>query len=123
MPTFASRSLSPSPLSSHLRRHPFLLFGLPFISLVIASSFALQTFTRIRYDLHDQKVTTLTKEEELGMSHKRKKVDLRDEYYVCPFILLLSLNMGKLRLNSTETDWDGRTDLGSGFECGFNLTE
>ena len=89
MPTFASRSINPSPLSSQLRRHPFIFFGLPFISLVIASSFALQTFTRIRYDLHDQRVTTLTKEEELGMSHKRKKVDLRDEYYVGHPMLLL----------------------------------
>lgn len=82
MPKFSSRPLNPSPIATTLRRHPFLSFGLPFITLVIASSFALQTFTRTRYDLHDQKVTTMSMEEELGMSAKRKKVDIRDEYYV-----------------------------------------
>ena len=82
MPTFASRPLNPSPILSRVRRHPFLLFGLPFLSIVVASSYVLQNITRTRYDLHDQRVTSMSKEEELGMSNKRKRVDIREEYYV-----------------------------------------
>lgn len=90
MPTFSSRPLNPSPLYSSLRKYPFMTFGLPFLSLVVLSSFALETFTRTRYDLHDQKVTSVSKEEELGMNSKRKRVDIREEYYVSlarPFVL------------------------------------
>jgi cytochrome c oxidase assembly protein subunit 16 len=67
---------------SAVRRHPFALFGLPFLGLVVGSSFALQTFTQTRYDYHQQKVSAVSKEEELGMSKERKKVDIREEYYV-----------------------------------------
>ena len=81
MPTFSSRPLNQSPLLSTLRNHPF---GFPFLSLVIFSSFALQIFTRTRYDLHSQRVTSVSKEQELGMNAKRKRVDIREEYYVSP---------------------------------------
>ncbi|KAL7420206.1 Flavin-linked sulfhydryl oxidase of the mitochondrial IMS [Cryptotrichosporon argae] len=81
MPTFSSRSTRPSPLLDSLRGRPFLLFGLPFLSLVVVSSFALQRFTRTRYDLNDQKVQVMSKEQELGLSKDRKRVDIREEYY------------------------------------------
>jgi len=58
------------------------MFGLPFISLMVASSFALQTFTQTRYDYHASKVQTMSWEEELGIKQNRKKIDLREEYYV-----------------------------------------
>ncbi|TXT03885.1 hypothetical protein VHUM_04308 [Vanrija humicola] len=57
------------------------MFGLPFLSIVVVSSFALKTFTQTRYDLNDQKVQSVSKEDELGMSKERKKVDIREEYY------------------------------------------
>ncbi|KAK4684924.1 cytochrome c oxidase assembly protein subunit 16, partial [Tremellales sp. Uapishka_1] len=81
MAIFPSRSRAPSKLSTQLRRHPFLFFGLPFLSLVVASSFAMQEFTQTRYDYHGQKVRSMDKEEELGMSRERKRVDIREEYY------------------------------------------
>ncbi|KAL1409815.1 Flavin-linked sulfhydryl oxidase of the mitochondrial IMS [Vanrija albida] len=80
--SFGSRSTKPpSALMSAVRRRPFALFGLPFLSIVVISSFALKTFTQTRYDLNDQKVQSVTKEDELGMSKERKKVDIREEYY------------------------------------------
>ncbi|CAK9786041.1 unnamed protein product [Cutaneotrichosporon oleaginosum] len=81
MPAFTSKSRNPNKLVSAVRRRPFVFFGLPFLSLVVASSYALQTFTSTRYELNDQKVSAVSKEDELGMSKDRKKVDIREEYY------------------------------------------
>lgn len=71
-----------SSLTLSLRRHPFTLFGLPFLSLVVLSSFALSGFTQTRYDYRDQKVTAVSKEDELGMRKDRRKIDVREEYWV-----------------------------------------
>jgi hypothetical protein len=83
-------STNPSPpdsstLTTSLRRRPFLLFGAPFLAVVVLSSFALSSFTQTRYDYRDQKVTAMSKEEELGMRRDRRKVDVREEYYVRSF--------------------------------------
>ena len=82
MPAFSTRQRSPSQILQSIRRHPFAFFGLPFLSLIVVSSFALQHFTRTRYDLHGQKVQAMSKEEELKMDKGRKRVDIREEYYV-----------------------------------------
>lgn len=79
---FSSKSTNPNPLLRMVRQRPFALFGLPFLGLVVFSSFALSTFTQTRYDLNDSKTKSMSKEEELGMSKDRKKVDIREEYYV-----------------------------------------
>ncbi|GAA5873024.1 hypothetical protein JCM8547_000009 [Rhodosporidiobolus lusitaniae] len=81
MPPFASKPVNPSALTASLRRRPFLLFGLPFLTVLVGSSFALSSFTQTRYDYRDQKVTAMSKEEELGMRRDRRKVDVREEYY------------------------------------------
>ncbi|GAA5846087.1 hypothetical protein JCM3766R1_001363 [Sporobolomyces carnicolor] len=81
MPPFANKPLKGSPLTSSLRRHPFTFFGLPFIVVLVGSSFALSGFTQTRYDLRDQRVTAVTKEQELGMKKGRRKWDVREEYY------------------------------------------
>ena len=52
---------------SGLARHPFLLFGLPFIATMVAGSFFLTPATAIRYEKHDRKVRRMSKEEELGI--------------------------------------------------------
>lgn len=82
MAPFGSRSTRPNPLLNSVRRHPFAMFGLPFLSIVVLSSYALETFTQTRYDLDNQKVQAVNKEESLGMSKDRKKIDIREEYYV-----------------------------------------
>ncbi|KAM0326198.1 hypothetical protein ACHAQA_006795 [Verticillium albo-atrum] len=66
---------------SQLARRPFLLFGLPFIAIMVAGSFVLTPATAIRYEKHDRKVRQLTKEEELGLRKSARRVDMREEYY------------------------------------------
>jgi hypothetical protein len=66
-----------------IRKHPFLLFGLPFLATMVGGSFLLATFTRARYDLHDSKNYQISKEDELHMRKDRRKIDIREEYFVC----------------------------------------
>ncbi|GAA5820895.1 hypothetical protein JCM10212_006258 [Sporobolomyces blumeae] len=81
MAPFTQKPLNKSPLSASLRRRPFVLFGLPFLAVLTLSSFALSRFTQTRYDLRDQRVSTLSKEEELRMKKGRRKWDVREEYW------------------------------------------
>ncbi|KAF2147722.1 cytochrome c oxidase-like protein [Myriangium duriaei CBS 260.36] len=62
-------------------KHPFLLFGLPFITTMVAGSFFLTPATALRYERHDRKVKQLSQEEGLGIGKDKRKVDLREEYY------------------------------------------
>ncbi|KAF3768663.1 hypothetical protein M406DRAFT_251255 [Cryphonectria parasitica EP155] len=64
-----------------LAKRPFLLFGLPFMAIIVAGSFVLTPATAIRYERHDRKVRQMTREEELGVGKAGRKVDIRDEYY------------------------------------------
>lgn len=65
-----------------LVKHPFLLFGLPFILSMVAGSFFLTPATAVRYEKHDRKVRRLTREEALGIGKSGRKVDMKEEYYV-----------------------------------------
>jgi hypothetical protein len=49
---------------------------------MVVSSFALQNLTKTRYDYQSSKTSTLTMEEGLGMNKDRKRVDIREEYFV-----------------------------------------
>jgi cytochrome c oxidase assembly protein subunit 16 len=92
MPTFQSNKFrgagDASKVGTQYRRlmnkHPFVMFGLPFIAVVIAGSFVLTPATAIRYERHDRKVRQMTKEEELGVRRAARKVDMKEEYYVSP---------------------------------------
>jgi len=77
----AQQNTLPARYRSALSRHPFLLFGLPFITTMVAGSFFLTPATAIRYERHDAKVRQLTKEEELGIGKDRRRIDLKEEYY------------------------------------------
>lgn len=83
-----------------LQHHPFLSFGLPFLTVMVAASFLLTPATALRYERHDRKHRALTHSEamELGLkggaegegaimyNPRRRKVTKggtseRDEYY------------------------------------------
>ncbi|RMD43052.1 hypothetical protein DV735_g2076, partial [Chaetothyriales sp. CBS 134920] len=49
---------------------PFLFFGLPFISLMVAASFLLTPATALRYEKHDRKTQTLTHSEAMSLGLK-----------------------------------------------------
>lgn len=90
MPAFQSKKFRGSADANKLgakyrvmmARHPFLMFGLPFMAVIIAGSFVLTPATAIRYERQDRKVRQMTREEELGVGKMGRKVDIREEYYV-----------------------------------------
>ncbi|KAF3481017.1 uncharacterized protein GIQ15_06364 [Arthroderma uncinatum] len=80
MPPFQSKKFRPSTTAAsslgdrlgakyraNLSKHPFLLFGLPFISIMVAGSFFLTPATALRYERHDRKVQQLSKEEAMNL--------------------------------------------------------
>lgn len=81
---------------SRLSRHPFLLFGFPFVMIIVAGSFALTPATALRYERYDRKVQQLDRDEAMDLGLKgpdgeegikrnpRRRIvgDERDEYYV-----------------------------------------
>ncbi|KAK7694103.1 hypothetical protein QCA50_003679 [Cerrena zonata] len=80
MPTFQSNPINTSTVHRKLRKHP-AWFGIPFLAIMIGASYGLQTFTQTRFDLADQKVKQVNKEEELGLKKSKRKFDIREEYY------------------------------------------
>ncbi|KAL8694212.1 MAG: hypothetical protein Q9218_001099 [Villophora microphyllina] len=92
MPTFQAKPFKSHPLAAayraNLNRHPFLLFGLPFILTVVAGSFFLTPAAALRYERHDRKVQQISREEALSVKQKgiggegkRKPWDINEEYY------------------------------------------
>jgi len=86
---FASKSFRgtlPNTLASKYRKaltkHPFLLFGLPFLTTIVAGSFMLTPATALRYERYDRKNQQITQEERMGLGQDRRKVNMKDEYYV-----------------------------------------
>ncbi|KAI1496610.1 cytochrome c oxidase assembly protein COX16-domain-containing protein [Biscogniauxia marginata] len=64
-----------------MAKHPFLLFGLPFMSLIVGGSFILTPATAVRYERHDRRVRQMTRDEELGVGKAGRRVNMKDEYY------------------------------------------
>ncbi|KAK6543317.1 Cytochrome oxidase assembly, variant 2 [Orbilia ellipsospora] len=71
MPTFQSKPFRSSAWEStvaakyrrHLKRHPFALFGLPFILTMLAGAFFLTPAQALRYERHDRKVRKVKRRE------------------------------------------------------------
>jgi cytochrome c oxidase assembly protein subunit 16 len=90
MPTFGSKKFRPSSYNNSiparyraaLAKHPFALFGLPFVGTMLLGSFFLTPATALRYERHDRKVKTMTEDEKLGIGKDRRRIDLKEEYYV-----------------------------------------
>ncbi|KAH8690972.1 cytochrome c oxidase assembly protein cox16 mitochondrial precursor [Talaromyces proteolyticus] len=55
---------------ARLPRHPFLLFGLPFIAVIVAASFVITPATALRYERHDRRVRQLNQEEVMTLGLK-----------------------------------------------------
>ncbi|KAF9532811.1 cytochrome c oxidase assembly protein COX16-domain-containing protein, partial [Crepidotus variabilis] len=77
---FPSKPPEPGSMNRLVRKHPSL-FGVPFLLIMVGASYGLTLFTQTRYDLHDQKVKNVTKEQELKLKKDRKKFDIREEYF------------------------------------------
>ncbi|KAK7751111.1 Cytochrome oxidase assembly [Diatrype stigma] len=64
-----------------MAKRPFWLFGLPFMTVIVAGSFVLTPATAVRYEKHDRRVRQMTREEELGVGKSGRRVNIKDEYY------------------------------------------
>lgn len=64
-----------------MKKHPFLLFGFPFLLLMGVGSVALSNFTAVRYEKRDRRVQELDDEENLKIVKNKRKVDVKEEYY------------------------------------------
>ncbi|KAK3113955.1 Cytochrome oxidase assembly [Teratosphaeriaceae sp. CCFEE 6253] len=64
-----------------LAKHPFALFGLPFIATMVLGSFFLTPATALRYERHDRKVRQVTEDERLGIGKDKRRIDMKEEYY------------------------------------------
>lgn len=108
---------------TRLSRHPFLLFGLPFMAVIVAGSFALTPAAAIRYERYDRKVQQLSQDEafELGLKgpngkegikrNPRRRVvgDEREEYYVCSYYITPEIDglADRILIVFTEIDGEG----------------
>jgi cytochrome c oxidase assembly protein subunit 16 len=86
---FSSRSFAatlPNSIAARyrkqLQKHPFLLFGLPVMATIVAGSFMLTPATALRYERYDRKNQQITQEQAMGLRGERRKVNMKDEYYV-----------------------------------------
>lgn len=108
MPTFSSKKFRPSSYDNTLparyraalARHPFALFGLPFIGTMLLGSFFLTPATALRYERHDRKVKTMTEDEKLGIGKDRRRIDMKEEYYVSFPVSWICSTLGKKRRRS-----------------------
>jgi len=72
----------PARYRAALAKHPFALFGLPFVATMVLGSFFLTPATALRYERHDRKVKQLTEDERLGIGKDKRRIDMKEEYYV-----------------------------------------
>lgn len=101
-----------SALATSFRKHPFAFFGLPFLATMVIASFGLSKLTQTRYDLRDEKVHAVSREEELGMKKGRRKFDVREEYFVR--FRFLAAGVRELMGWEVEAAGDGRSVGGVG---------
>ena len=115
---FTSKSFSatlPNSLAARyrksLQKHPFLLFGLPFLSTIVLGSFMLTPATALRYERYDRKNQQITHEQAMGLRGERRKVNMKDEYYVC---IVADMGIGRAWAdNCTEITGQGPRGLGA----------
>jgi cytochrome c oxidase assembly protein subunit 16 len=93
-PSAAARNTIGARYRVALQKHPFLLFGLPFVLTIVSGSFFLTPATALRYERHDRKVRQVSKEEALGIGKGKRRVGVEEaaeEYYVSGRIFWASM--------------------------------
>ncbi|CEI99256.1 hypothetical protein G6F70_007586 [Rhizopus microsporus] len=68
-------------LATQAKKRPFLYFGLPFLTIMVAGSFGLSQLTQTKFDHRDRKHRKVEKEEALGMDKNRRTLSLQEEYF------------------------------------------
>ena len=118
MAVFDSKPLTATHLNHRLRKNP-LLFGVPFLMIMVVASYALVPFTQTKYELQDRKVSQVctlpppnprvpsqriisqvTKEQELGLENRKRRFDIREEYFASVSSTVSSLSTYPLSLET-----------------------
>ncbi|CAO3635727.1 unnamed protein product [Cunninghamella echinulata] len=75
MPTFQSKPFNKQalPIVQKVKKHPFALFGLPFIAIMVGASFGLAQLTQTKMKVE--------KEEALGLDKNRRSLSIQEEYW------------------------------------------
>ncbi|KAG4300736.1 hypothetical protein PCANB_002971 [Pneumocystis canis] len=68
-------------LNRAIQKHPFLLFGIPFITIILSGAYVLSIPQQLRYKCRDQKITQVLEEQTLGLKKNPRKINIKDEYY------------------------------------------
>ncbi|KAK3816452.1 MAG: cytochrome c oxidase assembly protein COX16-domain-containing protein [Benniella sp.] len=79
--------------SQAIKKRPVLYFGLPFVLTVVVGSFALSELTATKYNVHENRTKTMSKEEGLKLSKNRRKLNLQEEYW-------------RLQAQDIDDDWE-----------------
>jgi cytochrome c oxidase assembly protein subunit 16 len=128
MGVFDAKPLNTTSLNNRLRKNP-LLFGAPFLMIMVVASYALVPFAQTKYELQDRKVSNVsllpppnprvptqrvtfqvTREQELGLENRKRKFDIREEYFAS---VSSSASILPIYLLSTETQRTSRRRLGA----------
>ncbi|KAG7879022.1 hypothetical protein KL905_003583 [Ogataea polymorpha] len=64
-----------------VKKNSFLYLGLPMMLSVAFGSVILSKFTALRYEQRDEKVKELDEQQALDLAKKKRKVDIKEEYY------------------------------------------
>ncbi|KAF9197194.1 hypothetical protein BGZ49_002519 [Haplosporangium sp. Z 27] len=76
-----------------IRKRPVLYFGLPFVLTIVVGSFALSELTATKYNVHDNRTKSMSKEEGLKLTKNKRKLDLQEEYW-------------RLQSQDIDDDWE-----------------
>ncbi|KAH3670547.1 hypothetical protein OGAPHI_001062 [Ogataea philodendri] len=66
---------------SLIKKNSFLYLGLPMMLSVAFGSVILSKFTALRYEQRDEKVKELDEQQAMDLVTKKRKVDIKEEYY------------------------------------------
>lgn len=64
-----------------MRKNSFIYFGIPFFAMMLLGTHFMTQFASIRYEQHDRRLQEFSQDDALKLSGKKRKVDLKDEYY------------------------------------------
>lgn len=70
------------------KKSPFIYVGLPFLSSVLLVWSCLIPISQVKFNRRDEQVKSLSRDAELDIIKRRRKVDVNEEYYVSKVLIL-----------------------------------
>lgn len=64
-----------------VQKNSFIWMGLPFFAIMLVGTHLLTQFNSVRYEQYDRRASELEETKMLEMSNRRRKIDMKEEYY------------------------------------------